>query len=297
MEINQHSVHTDIEDHQVTSFEQLIGYKLPVDYRDFLLRHNGGVPHPNIFKTRNKKYESDVQSLYGLGSLPSHCSLEHHYPLLKDRLPKSYLAIGNDSLGNFFLLDLKKSTIKFFDHEIERAYLIDTSFSAFLNNLYEVTYEQSKLDKAFHAQDIDYFADLIRKGVPAREMKNEFDQLITEAAALWGKVEVLKYLVEQGAGINSLLYQAAARNRLEVVQYLLSLPGIDLEERNPTVNHNTALIHASHSGNLVIVKLLIEKGADIHAVDDYGNNALDKARWSNNQELVTYLEQVFQSGK
>ncbi|MCV6630148.1 MAG: ankyrin repeat domain-containing protein [Flavobacteriaceae bacterium] len=39
-----------------------------------------------------------------------------------------------------------------------------------------------------------------------------------------------------------------------------------------------------------MVKLLISKGADIEATDDYGQTALNKSYWSNNQELIDYFE-------
>ncbi|HEY7327587.1 MAG TPA: SMI1/KNR4 family protein [Gemmataceae bacterium] len=39
-------------DAQIAAFETYIGHKLPTDYRQFLLQHNGGHPEPDAFLLR-----------------------------------------------------------------------------------------------------------------------------------------------------------------------------------------------------------------------------------------------------
>lgn len=52
---------------------------------------------------------------------------------------------------------------------------------------------------------------------------------------------------------------------------------------------DNALITASHSDNVELVKLLIEKGADIHAVDMVNYNALMWALSNGHLEIVKLL--------
>jgi len=46
---------------------------------------------------------------------------------------------------------------------------------------------------------------------------------------------------------------------------------------------------ASQNGHIEVVRELIERGADINAKDDYGETALDWARWNDHQDIVALL--------
>ena len=54
----------------------------------------------------------------------------------------------------------------------------------------------------------------------------------------------------------------------------------------------TALIWASCKGDLEIVKLLVESGADIDAKDNDGWTALMRASWRGYSEIVQYLVEI-----
>ena len=54
----------------------------------------------------------------------------------------------------------------------------------------------------------------------------------------------------------------------------------------------TALIWASCKGDLEIVKLLVESGADIDAKDNDGWTALMRASWRGYLEIVQYLVEI-----
>src|SRR5688572_12937643 len=112
---------------------------------------------------------------------------------------------------------------------------------------------------------------------------------MTIVAALRNKLKLLKFFIQQGADHKGALFSAASNGHLSIVNYLLSI-GADPNERDASQNNDTALIQASSGGHLEMVKALIKAGADIYAKDDFDQTALDKARFSDNQELIDYLE-------
>jgi ankyrin repeat protein len=79
-------------------------------------------------------------------------------------------------------------------------------------------------------------------------------------SASWGKLDVIKELVEKGANINAV-----------------------------NVYNDTALIRASHKNHIKIVKYLIEQKADIDAKNHMGYTALMKASAWGYEELVELL--------
>ncbi|MEF2248615.1 ankyrin repeat domain-containing protein [Paenibacillus sp. IITD108] len=84
-------------------------------------------------------------------------------------------------------------------------------------------------------------------------------------AAKRGNIEEMQYVLDRGADINavthtgvSALWSAAYDNDMKTAQFLLDT-GIDLK-----LHGGTALQIAASNGNLAIVKLLIDAGADIN---------------------------------
>ncbi|MEO1410737.1 MAG: SMI1/KNR4 family protein [Bacteroidota bacterium] len=290
VKINPPADQSPASERQVARLEELLGWPLPADYRRFLLRYNGGAPEPNVFRTQNKRYESDLRSFYGFYPQQKALDLIFGYDLLQDRLPRNSLAIASDSLGNFIFLQHPKNQIKFFDHEIERSYLIAHSFTALLDGLYRLEVESSALERAIDQQDLAYFDRLLRSGLDINALQDDYGQALPLMVVWRNKMRLLQYLIERGVNTAGLFVQAVARDRLEIVHYLYATVPVDLEERNPSANNSTPLMHASHNGNLALVRWLIEKGADPAALDDYGKTALDKARWGGQQEVMTYLE-------
>lgn len=55
----------------IVEFEKLNNVTLPKDYKDFLVKYNGGKPSPNIVPT----VKSDVQRIYGMVEEPNYASI------------------------------------------------------------------------------------------------------------------------------------------------------------------------------------------------------------------------------
>jgi hypothetical protein len=86
------------------------------------------------------------------------------------------------------------------------------------------------------------------------------------AACERGYLELVKYLVENGADINALegnpLRKACENNHLPVVQYLIA-SGADIHARQ-----DLALREAAKRNYFDIVKFLLSSGGDVHAKND-----------------------------
>ena len=284
------NVFENISEDQLIDFEKDVGKSLPDDYRLFLLKNNGGRPEPNIFQTLDGKYESDIQFFYGLVDDDLY-GLRDNLIHLRDRLSDREIAIATDSGGNYITINIDSDEVCFFDHEIEEYSLIAKSFSDFIDGMFSIDKEVSALDEAIDGQDVEYFESILESGTRVADIVDEFDQSAFIIACSYGKLKVVKFFVENGANVEGGVYAASSHGYADVVRYLLEHCG-DPNERNIDQNNDTALMQASMSGFLDVVKLLVSKGSLFDAKDQYGHTALDKSRWSDNEELVRYLENL-----
>ena len=75
---------------------------------------------------------------------------------------------------------------------------------------------------------------------------------------------------------------------LEIVKYLVSCEGIDLDVINDY--HWTALMNATKEGHVDIATCLIDHGANVEIEDEIGWNALEYAKDEECLEIVKYLK-------
>ncbi len=110
-----------------------------------------------------------------------------------------------------------------------------------------------------------------------------------------GNIEALKELTKKGVKGNDQAFIFAAQgtrgktNGLEVFQFLES---VGLNPR-VTTKHGTTPLHtlAGRSKDLEIIKYFIEKGNDVNALDENGNNAFMYAASRNSIEVLELLKQ------
>jgi len=110
-----------------------------------------------------------------------------------------------------------------------------------------------------------------------------------------GRLEVVKYLVENGADVNAqsgghgrgtALIYASAANRITVMEYLLE-HGADINATTPF--NETALFWATAKGHVKAVNLLLNKKADTKIKNKKGKTALDLAKDLNREEMERML--------
>jgi ankyrin repeat protein len=122
------------------------------------------------------------------------------------------------------------------------------------------------------------------------------------AASEKGNTALMKLLLEHDAFVNfsggiygNPLQAAAAKGHEEIVEILLNTEGINVNEKGKYLSwlgdeaDGTPLYLASEGGYINIVKLLLDRGADIDAKVDLWGTALTIAAVSNQEEVVRLL--------
>jgi hypothetical protein len=148
-------------DAQISAFETYVSYKLPTDYRQFLLQHNGGRPEPDAFvlKAHRGDEEDIVMCFFPMRDLKVGtasggdleelriCPLQCAWDYLQSDLENLYseagieeplLPKGTDGSGNYLCIVLDgvhAGSIVFLDHETGETFSLAVSFTAFLCSL------------------------------------------------------------------------------------------------------------------------------------------------------------------
>ena len=133
-------------------FEKVNDIRLPEEYRNFLIEHNGGRPEPNTVPLGTGA--TDVHYLYGMHEAASWANFFYHLDVYFGRIPNFYMPIGNDSFGNLFIMSLRDDNfgyVAFWSHEdelkegdageyFENVFHLYSSFTDFVNSLYQFDY-------------------------------------------------------------------------------------------------------------------------------------------------------------
>lgn len=139
---------------QIEVIEKFIGLDFPSEYKDHLLKHNGGQPSPNVFSFEEygKLTDSCVDWLLAIyeGEYDNLKNYIDTYKIQEKRMPLHILPIAHDPGGNLICISCdydNKGSIYFWDHEKEvdynlsddsdysNLYLIANSFDEFIDGL------------------------------------------------------------------------------------------------------------------------------------------------------------------
>ncbi|RAS80690.1 SMI1/KNR4 family protein [Priestia endophytica] len=141
--VNIERIHESLPSEKLESFEQSQSIILPKEYREFLLKYNGGYPDPSIYKISDEQGESIVNILYGIGSM--YDNLEKNCVIFDEILEIGFIPIGDDPSGNQICIGINKKydgQIFHWAHDEEHCgmknmYFLASNFNDFLDSLYK----------------------------------------------------------------------------------------------------------------------------------------------------------------
>lgn len=204
-----------ITENEVIALEKMIGKNLPIGFREFLIKYNGGRPTESAFTFRegNKDEEDSIHMFHSIGYEISGHDFAWNIKTYRFRIPVDLLPIACDPFGNQICIQLGKvgdSSIYFWDHDKEHTpptyrnvIKIADSFEQFLNDLYEDTpIYSSEIDKAICADDVILLAKLLTLDIDL-ETPNEWGRTMMEKAALRNSLNVMKFLFTRGAKLKN----------------------------------------------------------------------------------------------
>lgn len=123
----------------IESVEHRLQITLPEDYKQFVLKYDGGYPNPNHFKVDGK-----VEIFNNLISLDEN-EYNNIYEILEDlqdRIGDQLIPFAEDGFGNLLCFDYSANkNIVFWDHEknygdFKELPLVCFSFSSLIENLF-----------------------------------------------------------------------------------------------------------------------------------------------------------------
>ena len=166
----------------------------------------------------------------------------------------------------------------------------------FLSLLFMITATARPLDifDALRKGDVAVVKALVEKSPQVLDARDGDGRTLLHYAAVGGNADLINYLVEKGAKLEprdarqkTPLHLAAMNDRKDAVAALLKR-GAALETRDDYLR--TALVLcARERGMAATGRVLIEAGADVNAVDKFGEGALGLAAWRGKREFVDLL--------
>jgi hypothetical protein len=139
-----------VSEPQIDRLEQSLDVKLPEDYRSFLLRTNGGKPHPAFFPVQGHKtiHYGRLDSLFGVGRPVKQSNIDWNYKNLIGQLPNYHFPIGitpEEDMVTLSLGRLDAGRIYFWiraEYNVagdNEAYFVAGDFSKFLDSIYALS--------------------------------------------------------------------------------------------------------------------------------------------------------------
>lgn len=137
-----------ITEAELKQFEDNLKARLPEDYRNFLLMHNGGKPTPDIFDVDLDGFQntSSVQHLLSLAN-NDYYSFGKYLEVYKGRIPINLLPIAKELSVDLICLSVSGEDygcVYYWDHNWEQeppdytnVHFLANSFSDFLQMLYD----------------------------------------------------------------------------------------------------------------------------------------------------------------
>ena len=98
----------NLTESDILKFEQRIGLRLPIEYREFILLHNGGEPSPEVFPLiGHPTSKRDILNRFLCIEDGNLYDISYMISILGDQLPNDLLPIAIDPGGNLICIGIK----------------------------------------------------------------------------------------------------------------------------------------------------------------------------------------------
>jgi hypothetical protein len=155
-----------VSDAAVDDFEMRHDRSIPVDYRQFLVTCNGGVPEHHVIRDTNAG-DLGVQLFYGIWDR-EYFDIDVENRRMRGRWPDRFLSIAIDDGGNRFLLSVDApdyGSVWYWDHEQEA----EEDEEPTEENLYHVADSFADFWERIEPIDRDVYLAEIEREQPARK--------------------------------------------------------------------------------------------------------------------------------
>lgn len=202
-----------ISSEMLDQVEKRLNIQLPDQYRQFLLRHNGGTPTPNLFECADGG-GSFVHKFLAIHDGPyDNFERESLSFWANKSVPDNIVPIACDAFGNYVCLSVSGAdagSIYFWNHEKQRGKasyknlrLIAESFDQFLASLFEkpVVPFEAEMTQIFQHGNIAVLHQIIAAGWDVNSGPYRPDITALDFAAMNNQKDIARVLLEHGARI------------------------------------------------------------------------------------------------
>lgn len=100
-----------ISDLDILRLERKLGVRLPIEYKQFLMRNNGGRPVPKRFSIEESKSSEVDQTLdfFSIDDPIESCRRDWNHRVFSKRMPNGFFPIACEDGGNIICLSLSSN--------------------------------------------------------------------------------------------------------------------------------------------------------------------------------------------
>jgi hypothetical protein len=238
MAIKLEKIGPKITEAEIARFENEIGLALPEDYREFLLKINGGYPLKASY--RFNRSELRLFEIFSLTESKIH-GLLGRYAVVKCEIGDGLIPFGRDEAGE--LLCLRSSdervyrTAGYSDGERNNEVVpVAESFAAFWEGLFEEVVLGDVFTRIAEQGSVEDVRELIANGVSLSQ-KGINGLTLLEEAAKFGNIAIVSACLENGSAIGEALHRAIENRRAKIARILVakgaSLEAVDESDQKP----------------------------------------------------------------
>lgn len=202
--------------------------------------------------------------------------------------------IANLRINNYELLNLFYAK-KFSQNELDEAlkiallYKRDVEILSALIKMGANINTGSESALFFAIKDMKSVKFLLENGAQI-DYKNPFAKTALFYAVEFNDHEMAQFLIQNGADVNAKYISKSEKMAIEsnlgaTLPFFQNLCGFEHTNR-------TLLMHAAQHADVKMLKILLNLGADLKAIDDLNFSVLDYAKFGKNEENIKFLQEI-----